>query len=681
MALAFAALVSGRPALATEVFAKREDVPCETCHDNPAGGGPRNLVGLYYDATDELRPDRATSPAIDEMNQVVQDWLLKVAATPPEIIWRYTALDDLESAPAPTYTPVTNTELLRRISLDLRSDLPDPGDVQAVASGDRSVESVLDDYLDSDDFYWTMRLYHRDLVRPRTGIFNKTASLAPIRTVEAKDGKKVWTSRYRTQEQSAGLCEAGNRVSVEPYWARQTKVSVCAQTASTQRYVGADRAIDCATEDGQKTGRCGCGPHLLWCYRSDDYSRVRRSMVQEGARIADEILRNDLPYTELVTADWSMWNGRLEHFYARLDGRLGELEDPNVERRWHRVELGPEHSGVLSTHMYLNYFYNGRRWAQRTFESFLCHETVPDFELLDEFPQDHPVSYRTHPTAMADVNVNSGRACAACHLQLDGLSRVKDRWDNFGQYYDTGYGDTAVPQAAVFLDQEVDGLDAFGKALAGSEVFADCATNQLWEHLTGHRFQPDETELRRDLVRGFVDSDYNFRQLVRTMVLTDAYRDRANLKTMERELYQRTMRTLLKQKWEVDDKDGFDRYYDKVGGMDYRRIESRDRTPSPAYSMVQYKAAAELCADAMGEPDTPLIAGLSVATSPDDDALEHVIESWFLRTYVRPPSDISEDDRTLFRDVFREVEARGGPQQGYMAMCTVMLASEDFALY
>lgn len=669
------------PARATEVFAKREDVSCETCHFNPAGGGPRNLVGLYYDATGELRADRHTDEAIDEMDTLVQSWLLDIAATPPEIIWRYTPLGDLDDAPAPAYTPASDAQLLRRLSLDLRSDLPEPADVEALLAGTTTLDALVDTYLDSDDFYWTMRLYHRDLVRPRTGIFNKSASLSLIKEIEAADGKKVWASTRFRGEASRGYCESGKRVEVAPYWDRDETVRVCYQTAQTDRFVGAAGSIDCATEAGQESALCGCGPHLAWCYRSSEYERVKFSMRQEGARIAEEILRNDLPYTELVTADWTMRNGRLEHFYARLDGELGELTDADVGRPWTRVDRGPGHAGVLSTHMFLNYFYNGRRWAQRAFETFLCHETVPDFDLLDEFPVDHPVSYRTHPDAMADINVNSGRACAACHLQLDGLSRVKDRWDNFGQYYDTGYGDAPVPQTAIFLGEPVDGMDAFGDALGRSEVFADCAANQLWEHLTGHRFQPHETALRRELVAGFIASDHNFRALVKAMVQTDAYRADQNLKLMERELFQRTYDTLLGEDWDVGKKDGFDRYYDKVGGMDYRRIESRDRSPSTAYSMVQYKAAAEMCANAMESSQAPILAGIDPTVSPSDAELDGVLTDWFLKTRVLPEALVSEADRVLLHDVYRQVEARQGPRQGYMAVCTVLLASQDHATY
>jgi len=499
--------------------------------------------------------------------------------------------------------------------------------------------------------------------------------------VKIDEAETAFSSSRLRKEVTYGQCAPDQLVEVAPYWNRKSTVKACRATASEERYRGVGDRVDCATESGQRSGQCGCGPHLSWCYRGDDYKRVKESMLQEGARIAEEILRNDLPYTELVTADWSMWNGRLEHFYARLDGRLGELSDPNVYRGWHRVDRGTGHSGVLSTHMYLNYFYNGRRWAQRTFESFLCHETVPDFELLDEHPVEVPVSYRTHPDAEADINVNSGRACAACHLQLDGLSRVKDRWDSFGQYYPVGYGGQPTPQTAIFLGEEVDGLGAFGDALGRSDVFADCAANQMWEHLTGHRFEPHETELRRALVSDFIASGHNFRALIRAMVQTDAYRDIGNLKTMEKELFQRTMDDFLGVEWPVGSKNGFDRYYDKVGGMDYRKIESRDRSPSVGYSMVQYKAAAEMCANSISEDSRSLLGSIDPDASPSDERLDTTLADWFIRVYARPWNAVPDADRALVRDVFRQVEAQAGPAEAYMSTCAVLLGSQDFALY
>jgi hypothetical protein len=97
--------------------------------------------------------------------------------------------------------------------------------------------------------------------------------------------------------------------------------------------------------------------------------------------------------------------------------------------------------------------------------------------------------------------------------------------------------------------------------------------------------------------------------------------------------------------------------------------------------MVQYKAAAELCAHAMESTSTPLLREVDPTRPPDDAELDAVLQDWFLRTYVRPWQRVPDTDRALFHDVFRQVETRSGVREAYMAMCTVMLASQDFALY
>src|SRR6516225_9354304 len=62
--LASAGLVSLLPALTSSVsatpdIAKATGQPCATCHVNPAGGGPRNALGMRFEAL----PNHDTDPA------------------------------------------------------------------------------------------------------------------------------------------------------------------------------------------------------------------------------------------------------------------------------------------------------------------------------------------------------------------------------------------------------------------------------------------------------------------------------------------------------------------------------------------------------------------------------------------------------------------------------------------
>ncbi len=670
-------LLAAAPSLAKKRYAKKEGQECGHCHHNPQGGGSRNTVGLYYQAHHEL-PDAGMDEAA--VKSAVDAWAAQVAATPPNIVWRHTDVFTLPDEPPPEYRPATDLEVLRRLSLDLRGALPGVGDIDRVQRGEATLDQIVEEYFRTEDFARTFRLYHADQVRPRTGIFNKPASLSRLSRPKI-GGRKVWSSQRIRGETRSAACRDG-AVKVSPYWARDKEQWACRATADES--VVLEDGTRCDTEEGQKTGRCGCGPHLVFCYRGSDRKRVKQSMVQEGARLAMEVVLNDEPYSQVVRADWTMRNGRLDHFYARLNGTLGELADPDSNRAWRRVERGEGHAGVLSTHMFLNFFYNGRRWAQRAFESFACHEVTPDYDLLDDHRGETFASYRPHPEAGPDMNVNAGRACAACHVQLDGLSRVKDRWDNFGQYY----SDNPVPQTVVFLGEKVDGVGEFGDVLGASNVFADCVANQAWEHFSGHRFQPDEVLLRKQLVRAFAESGQSFKALLRAIVGSDAYRSETTLKLMRRELYWRSMERLTGARWNIGKRRGFDVFYDKVGGMDYRKIEGRDVSPGQGHSMVQFKAALETCdkvvnRDRKAAPGKRWMLGgvESVDAQPDDAQLKAVQDDWYRRLYARPADAVPAADRAIMTSVFRDVAGAHSPADGYKAMCATFFASSDFAIY
>lgn len=673
-------VTASAPALAKTRYARRTGQECGHCHQNPQGGGPRNLVGLYYQAHRDLPP-----PTLDPggLQAAVDRYLDDVARAVPEVIWRYTRVEALPDRPLPPLEAADDLTVLRRLALDLTSALPSHQDIRDIETGAASLADKVELYLRSADFEYTFRLYHRDIVRPRSGIFNQTPSLSKLRRLTVAD-RPVWSSQRFPGEPQSADCAPENLVTVSPYWQRGQPVQVCRRTADARVEVD---GIRCDTEEGQASGACGCGPHLVFCWRDGDHGRVKKSMIDEGARLAMRVVQGGRPYGELLTADWTMHNGRVEHYYARLDGRLGALADADVDRGWRPVERGPEHAGVLSTHMYLNHFYNGRRWAQRTFESFMCHLTTPDFDLLDDHAATALVAYRRHPLAPADVNVNAGRACAACHVQLDGLSRVKDRWDNFGQYYETSAGQP-IPQTVRFLGEEVDGIDAFGRALAGSDVFADCVAQQLWSHFLGRRFTDDEVSVRRALVRVFRESGQDFRAMIRAVVESAPYRAAAAVKLMRREQYRRSLGRVTGVAWKVDGRSGFDVFYDKVGGMDYRKIEERDLTPGQGHSLVQFKAAVETCAEAVERARklpaarrTFLRMVEDIDAVPSDDTVDRVIESWYRRILVRPIARLDDAARADYRALFADVAAAHGAAEGYTAVCAAMFGGAEFAVY
>ena len=689
VAVAFSIVVGlAMPASAHKRFARKEGALCKECHTSPEGGGPRTLIGQYYQATSTLPLDRSTD-GMKLVNDTVQRWMTELLSVPPVIRWRYTPPALWEQTATKTYTPLNDEALLRRLSLDLRSTSPMPAEVQRLKSGKTSIDEFVDEFLASKDWVTTFHLYHKDLVRPRTGIFNTPPSHSKL----AVSGGALSSERLRT-EAADGDCQSDRVVKVSAWWARdKAPVTVCAKSASTAKTAMTKAGeVRCDTADGQKSGACGCGPHLAWCYVDGLKEKVVESMRNEMANVAMEVVANDKPYGELLTADWTMADGWLEVHYAKLWNTLGDLDDADANRPWHRIERSSEHSGVLSSPPMLNFFYNGRRWAQRTFEAFMCHETVPDWDMLDDAKdggETVAVPYRDSPDLMPTATVTEGRACAACHIQLDGLARVKDRWGYFGDYNermpDNGM---PIPQSAMFLGQEVDGLDGFGKALASSDVFVDCTVSQVWEHMVGHRFRSDETATRRALVASFKDNRQSFRGLVRAVTKTPEYRAKENLKLMTRELYRRAMGRATDVAWKVGTKSGWDVFYDKVGGMDYRKIEFRDRRPGTGHSLVQFKGATESCNEMVtreGERKRNERVWLdmvdSVKKQPTANELDDALSALYLRAVARSWDAVAKDEQQLLRELFASVAKKHAVDDGWRAVCAAVFASEDYALF
>ena len=687
-----AAFLLASPAQAHKRFARKEGVECKECHQSPEGGGPRNVIGQYYQAKGELPPDRSPE-TMKLVESTVERWMLEMIAQPPVIRWGYKPLASQVELPAPSYTPLPDHALLRRLSLDLRGTTPTEKELDRLTRGELTLDRALDEFLASKDFQSTFHLYHKDLIRPRTGIFHTSVSLTRVSEVSS-GGSKVYVSDQLRTEPSSGACSSDRRRTVSPWWNRKTSVAVCEKTASDALSVTvAGKTVRCDTQAGQQSGACGCGPHLVFCYPDGIRNEVIKSQKEELAKLAMEIVNNDLSYGEMLTADWTMLDGKLEVFYSKIWGKLADLKDPDADRGWHRFTRGPEHAGALSSPAMLNFFYNGRRWSQRVFEAFMCHEPTPDFDLLDDTVdsgESIAIPYRDSPDLMPTIAVTDERPCAACHLQLDGVSRIKDRWNYFGEYFERMPDARAmpIPQNAMFLGREVDGMDGFGKALSESEVFHDCVASQLWEHMVGHRFTTSETGTRKALVDEFQRSNLNFKALIRAIAKTPEYRAKENPKLMMRELYSRSMGRATDVAWKVGDKGGWDAYYDKVGGMDYRKIEFRDRSPGQGHSLAQFKGAAESCSELVTREDKKeakdrlWLKGIDdVNKMPSDKQIEEAVARLYARAVTRPWSEVSADEKKLMLDLFRTVSRRESPTDGWRAVCTAVFGSEDYALF
>ena len=356
-------------------------------------------------------------------------------------------------------------------------------------------------------------------------------------------------------------------VMVEPYWAPGTSLKVCAFDAQSARFTST--GTDCSTLDAFTDTECGCGPNLRWCSTYTNYAELRDALAREVELRIAAVIRGDLPYTRLFTDNTAYVNGPLVHYYrhqANLPGQLSmtpvalavdRLPDLKyTDKELVPVELGPEHGGVLTSPAWLLRFQTYRSRANRFFEAFLCQPFQPPAGGLPS-PSD---------ACSAEPDLQNRCGCKFCHSLLEPAGAHWGRWAGGGagfleplgyprvrldcfecattgrqctqdcrnRYVTRALSEKEKPflgtlNAYYFLRPEHEvNVEQGPRYLALSAIvdnrLPSCTARRTAEWLLGRELDEEEKSWVAHLSTGFVGSGYSYRQLVKAVVASAAYR-------------------------------------------------------------------------------------------------------------------------------------------------------------
>jgi len=297
-------------------------------------------------------------------------------------------------------------KLLRRLSLDLRQQLPSFEEYQALDNSPGVPDEVIETYLRSTGFQLGSRRFHENKFWPNVGnvrisvgstIFsgNRTAPLvlagidralrfrgdrdALCKDVEQTAFDPAFKGEFRPVVAAVGgVREEGYRL-VQPYWAPTTTVKVCAFDAQETKSVTKNgQSIACNTPAGRAEAACGCGPNLRYCFARESQEVILGSMREQLGRLVDRVSRGDAPYTELLLANEIDEDGPLAFFrkYLAPNSSTGSTfnevaaQEPIrdaafTDTTWKIVPRTKEHAGVLTTPAFLLRFQTNRGRANR----------------------------------------------------------------------------------------------------------------------------------------------------------------------------------------------------------------------------------------------------------------------------------------------------------------------------
>jgi len=178
-------------------------------------------------------------------------------------------------------------------------------------------------------------------------------------------------------------------------------------------------------------------------------NRFDAAARREGIELMKFIVRGDRPYTDIVTANYTVVNGILAQYLGATV--QGSFTDPANDAEWRQATLPSqrlggmrEHAGVLSTHPWLSRFpttatNRNRHRVNVMFKQFLG----TDVTMMAVRPLDDGVMRFRVPTV-------ENPACAACHDTIDPIAAGFQNWNENNRYlpFRTSAGiDHALPSS------------------------------------------------------------------------------------------------------------------------------------------------------------------------------------------------------------------------------------------
>ncbi|MFM2162440.1 MAG: hypothetical protein RLZZ383_1952 [Pseudomonadota bacterium] len=158
------------------------------------------------------------------------------------------------------------------------------------------------------------------------------------------------------------------------------------------------------------------------------YVRTHEAIAREPLQLIAHVLREHRPFTEVLTADYTVVNAYSANAYGVGDATLPDVNDPATLRFREARLAGWPHAGLLSTPAFYNRFpttetNRNRHRAWKFLKTFLATDVLA----FAERPID-PTTSSVHNPTLNDPQ------CTVCHATLDPVAGLFQDFDEDGHY-------------------------------------------------------------------------------------------------------------------------------------------------------------------------------------------------------------------------------------------------------
>ncbi|MCB9745616.1 MAG: DUF1588 domain-containing protein [Alphaproteobacteria bacterium] len=431
----------------------------------------------------------------------------------------------------------------------------------------------------------------------------------------------------------------------------------------------------------------------------DDEAAFVRAVGEEPLRLLAEVALEDLPWTTIVTADWTMADEVLLGAWPMEPLAEGE--------GWRRARYtdGRPAAGVLST--------NSLWWryeTSRTNKSRARANEVTRILLCNDFLDrtitfDRSVDLSDEEVAARALTENPG--CASCHSSLDPLAGFlggfyfprKSGASEMTWYHpereDIWRWQTGV--APGYFGAPGETIDDLGRYIAGDPRFVECAVRSAAEQLWGREITLEDTAALTAHREAFLTSGLTYRGLLRSLMGDPAY---ALLDDEDPRAVPTKLVTAALLADAVEDLTGFrlsSEGWDLMrsdtlglrvlaGGSDGAYVTRDSDRPTATHALVVERlaqmAAHHVVAEDAANRDAPRLFTLHDPAAPlDEELAREQLRALHLRVLSVPLTPNSESEDELLALIEEVSELTSSREDGWASALSVLLRDPGFVLY
>ena len=433
--------------------------------------------------------------------------------------------------------------------------------------------------------------------------------------------------------------------------------------------------------------------------------QVAEAIAEEPLRLLTYVVERDLPFTTMLTADFTMASPLLAEVWdLRLGGDGGGWQPAHYED-------GRPHAGILTMNaVWQRYPSMGgnanRHRANAVSKMLLCDDYLARPVVLSRSAVDQL-------TESPEDAINSNPACQSCHATLDPLAAhffgffPRDEEDDTTIYYperEEGWRDYAEKEPA-YYGVPTANLVELGAAMAEDPRFVDCAVQTVMEVLEQRSVGEEDWSVFQAHREAFEASELSIRHLVRSVVLSEGYllehpEDPARAETVPTvkvvNPYQLSsiVADITGFQWTFD---GVDALTDNgmgipvlLGGLDSGTVTERNYQPSVGLVFVQERLAqsagwhvASHDLDPEREGDAILLKYVNLLDTPESAPARFrgQIEHLYLRATGRTDAISPEEVTELMHIWDRLHSVRASPTQAWAGVISAVLRDPAIITY